>query len=82
MTLPASTAENYRQPNGDRQLRYWLENMVVHHQFATSEVAAATGLSVKTIEASIERWDLREQQRERASSGKPLRVFSIYGRYR
>ena len=35
---------NHRKPSTDAELRYWLENMIVHHGFSTKEVTQATGM--------------------------------------
>jgi hypothetical protein len=35
-----------RRPTNDSDLRFWLENMLVHHQFTREEAAAVTGLSI------------------------------------
>lgn len=53
-----------RLPANRGELRYWLENMVVWHDFSVAEVEAATGLPKAQIEA-----DLREFGIVRGSHG-------------
>ena len=33
---------NFRKPKDDADLRYWLENMVWHHNFTPAEIRLAT----------------------------------------
>src|SRR5262245_38414482 len=44
---------NFRKPKDDADLRYWLENMVWHHNFTKAEIAAATGLGKSEIDAAL-----------------------------
>jgi len=50
-----TSRENSRRPHSDEELRFWLENMIVDHDFTTFEVSAATGLSTNEIAAAVER---------------------------
>lgn len=52
--------ENYRKPNDDLQLRFWLTNMLVDHHYSLVEAASATGLSTKEIQAAVERLKITE----------------------
>jgi len=36
-----------RRPQGNEELRYWLENMIVFHHFSVAEVCSATGCPLK-----------------------------------
>ena len=51
----AEDAMNARRPESDRELRYWLENMVVHHKFSDGEVRRATGLTEEELAAAKDR---------------------------
>ncbi len=51
-------AEEARLPQGDGELRYWLENMILHHRFTDEEVEAATGLSPKEITIDREKFGI------------------------
>lgn len=43
----------------DDESRFWLENMVWRHRFSNDEVAAATGLAERDVEAALRRFDIR-----------------------
>ncbi len=47
--------ENFRKPENDANLRYWIENMLTH-RFDRFEMAAATGLSVTQVQDAIRRF--------------------------
>ena len=53
-----ATRDNYRTPTGEKELRYWLQNMVVGHRFASSEISTATGLTTKEVAAAMQRFGL------------------------
>ncbi len=48
-----------RRPTSDADLRYWLENMVWHHQFSRDEIAAATGLTPAEITAALTKFNIK-----------------------
>lgn len=56
-----------RPAKNEADLRYWLENMVVYHQFSDAEISAATGLSETDAKAARERFGFEP-------SGPPKRV--------
>ncbi len=47
--------DDFRKPQSESDLRYWLTNMIVDHGFTSVEVSAATGLSADEISAAAER---------------------------
>jgi peptidoglycan/xylan/chitin deacetylase (PgdA/CDA1 family) len=47
--------DNSRMPRDDMELRFWLENMLVHHRFTIPEMTAATGMTSQEIQAAITR---------------------------
>jgi hypothetical protein len=47
-----------RRPGSDEELKFWLDNMLVQHRFAVSEVAAATGLTADEISAATRRLEI------------------------
>ena len=49
--------ENFRAPQDDAELKYWLSNMQ-HHEYSMSEMMAATGLSGQTLRESIQKFGL------------------------
>ena len=48
----AEIAKQARRPPNDRELRYWLQNMIWDHGYSAEEVRAATGLSLDEIRAA------------------------------
>ena len=80
--LIASAAEpppNARPSKSDADLRVWLENMVWHHRFSPEEITAATGLSEDRIEAAMERFDIRPDNRPPRPKNAPLLVLPYPG---
>ena len=45
---------NFRRPDSEAELRYWLDNMVRLHGFSVDEVHAATGLEAPAIRKHLE----------------------------
>ena len=70
---------NSRRPANDDELRYWLQNMVWHHRFSTSEIRAATGLSESEIAAASQRLDVRAETKPRREKDSPLLVLCYPG---
>jgi peptidoglycan/xylan/chitin deacetylase (PgdA/CDA1 family) len=56
--LNGTLRDDFRRPQSDDELRYWLENMFVDHGFNEFEVSAATGLSTNEIAAAKERFSI------------------------
>jgi hypothetical protein len=75
----AQDETNFRKPKDDTDLRYWLENMVWHHQFSEAEIAAATGLSKREIGAALEKFDIRAATKPRRAADAPLLVLPYPG---
>ncbi|HEX43036.1 MAG TPA: hypothetical protein ENN81_13410 [Phycisphaerales bacterium] len=76
ITTPAEvlTPPNARKPANERELRYWLTNMVAYHNFTITEVRLATGLGEADIEEALERFDIRPGARPTRSPDAPLTV--------
>ena len=70
---------NFRRPADEAELRYWLENMVWHHRFTTSEIEAATGLTAVEIDAALKRFEINPTTRPRRVAGSPLLVLPYPG---
>lgn len=68
-----------RRPADDRQLRYWLQNMIAYHRFTTDEAAAATGLSEAEIAAAVERFAIKPGARLQRAAGDVLTVLPYPG---
>jgi hypothetical protein len=54
----AELAREARPPRDDRDLREWLENMVLHHRYSPAEVRAATGLSLQAAGEALQRFGI------------------------
>ncbi len=67
-----------RPAQGEAELRFWMENMVVHHGYTVAEAAAATGLSTTEIEQAVQRFQF--PARPAASDfSKPLKLLPYPG---
>jgi hypothetical protein len=75
----ADDPSNARKPQGDVELRYWLENMIWHHRFSSDEVTAATGLTADAIKAARMKFDLRDDHRPARAANAPLLVLPYPG---
>ena len=70
---------NFRRPANETELRFWLENMVLHHRFTAAEITAATGLNAAEIDAAMKKFDLRRDQRPTLPADGVLRVLPYPG---
>ena len=70
---------NYRRPGNDKELKYWLENMVWNHRFTNEEIRAATGLTEKEIIASLKKFDIRPDNCPKRAEDAPLLVLPYPG---
>lgn len=75
----ASTQADGRKPGNEAELRRWLENMVVHHNFTAEEVQAATGLSEEEVQAALARHTFATSERTELPPGSPLLVLPYPG---
>jgi len=80
-TAPADdvTRVTPRRPSSDGELRCWLENMIWHHRYSGDEIAAATGLSPKEIDAGLARFDIRPETKPHRDPEAPLLVLPYPG---
>ena len=77
-TLPAEL-RNARRPANDKELKYWLENMVWYHRFSAEEVRAATGLTEVGIQAALAKFNIRPHGRPAREPNAPLLVLPYPG---
>jgi peptidoglycan/xylan/chitin deacetylase (PgdA/CDA1 family) len=70
---------NHRPARGDASLRYWLENMAVHHRFTPEEMGAALGLSAAEVRAELKRLDIDPKAAIIRPAGSPLLVLPYPG---
>lgn len=75
----ADDLSNARRPKGDAELRYWLENMIWQHRFATDDITAATGLTAEEIRDARAKFDIRDDNRPTRPANSPLRVLPYPG---
>jgi hypothetical protein len=71
--------DNARKAADDAGLKFWLENMLVHHGFSTAEVRAATGMADDEISAAIERLGIARDKRPQRSADAPLLALPYPG---
>ncbi len=67
-------ASEVRPPKNDEDLRYWLENMMWHHRYSSTEASAVTGLSEKEIVEALVRFGIGANTRppHNSSAGPKL----------
>ena len=73
--LHRTSRENFRRPHSDKELRFWLENMFVHHGFTEFEASAATGMPTNEIAAAVDR--LSVPKRDDRPQANPLSVVKV-----
>jgi len=74
-----SIAADARRPADDRELRYWLENIIGHHGFSSDEATAATGLNESELVAALQRLGITKASRLPAPQAGYLRVLPYPG---
>jgi hypothetical protein len=72
-------AETGRRPQTDDELKFWLENMLIHHRYSAEEAAAATGLSAAEITAAAQRLKIDPSARPSRAADAPLLVLPYPG---
>ena len=73
---PATEA---RKPSTDNDLRFWLENMALHHRYTLVEMGEVTGLSPGEIQAALQRFGLEGKKYPARPPGAPLLVLPYPG---
>jgi hypothetical protein len=76
---PATPPGAVRCPDSDSELRFWLENMIVHHGYTTAEVTAATGLSADEVKTAALRFNLGNARPATRQHPVALRVLPYPG---
>jgi hypothetical protein len=77
--IVARAESTARRPANDDELRFWLENMIVHHQYTSAEVTAATGLSTEEIAAAIKRLSIGPAAKPQPAANAPLTMLPYPG---
>lgn len=70
---------DFRRPADEAELRDWLENMIVYHQFSPAEVSAATGLTLAEVAQAISTFDLAPGTAPPRQPDQPLQVLPYPG---
>jgi len=73
-----TAAAETRPPQGEKDLRFWMENMLVHHRYTTEEAAAVTGLTPAEIASTRERLHLPDGP-QKSSPSAPMKVLPYPG---
>jgi hypothetical protein len=71
--------DNARPAKNDTELKYWLENSLVHHRFSNAEAGAALGLTADEVAAATRRLGIDVAKRPVRQEGEPLRVLPYPG---
>jgi hypothetical protein len=74
-----TTVAHARRPTDDKELKYWLENMVWYHRFTNKEIRAATGLTEKEIVAALKKLKIRPDNRPKRAADAQLLVLPYPG---
>lgn len=64
------SGDNFRASASDDDLRFWLENMLVHHGYSLVEAAAATGRTIEQLQADAARLAIHSAPRLAAPPGR------------
>ena len=73
------SSDTFRRPANDEELEYWLKNMVWYHHFTNAEITAATGLINEEIVTTMDRFNIRPDNRPEPNDDSPLIVLPYPG---
>ena len=73
------SSDNFRRLANDEELEYWLKNMVWYHHFTNAEITAATGLINEEIVTTMDRFNIRPDNRPEPNDDSPLIVLPYPG---
>lgn len=74
-----SAKSEARRPGDDRELRFWLENMIWHHRYSPAEIRVATGLAEGELAAAQERLQIFDHNKPQRPLGSSLLVLPYSG---
>ena len=60
---PVAADDQLRPSDNDRELKKWLQNMLWHHRFSRAEIEQVTGLNEEALEAKLEQFEIRTDNR-------------------
>jgi hypothetical protein len=75
----ADDKPNHRKPKEDAELRYWLQNMVWHHRYNTTEISDATGLTADEVQAALKRFEIAPETKPKRKPDATLLVLPYPG---
>ncbi|GAB4136429.1 MAG: hypothetical protein Tsb009_03470 [Planctomycetaceae bacterium] len=75
----SSSRDNFRTPQNDAELKSWLENMVWYHNFTTTEIRTATGLSPEKIRTALKKFNINPQTKPKRKNDSPVLVLPYPG---
>lgn len=70
---------NARPAKNDDELRYWLNNALVDHQWNAAEAAAALGISADEVTKNVQRLGIDLTRQKERLSGESLRILPYPG---
>lgn len=79
LALQAGEDAAGRQPASDAELRFWLDNMLVHHRYSLDEAASATGMSAEGIANAAKRLGIDPSAKPPRRDDQPLIVLPYPG---
>lgn len=78
--LISHAADSQSRPAANEtELRFWLENMLIHHQFTMEEAASATGLNVRQVNEYANSWGLHDRKERPRPENAPLLILPYPG---
>jgi len=75
----AKEFSNARRPENDEEMRRWLENMVVYHDFSHDEISEALGLTPAEIDRQLKRFAIEPGTRPPRKPNEPLVLLPYPG---
>jgi predicted amidohydrolase len=69
----------FRRPETDDEMKYWLENMAVYHRFRPDEISAATGMTLAEISAALRQLGLEGAAPRPRGASDPIRILPYPG---
>ena len=78
LTSLAADSQTRRATN-ETDLRFWLENMLMHHGYSMEETVSVTGLSPRQIKEYARSWGLKDRRNKQRPATAPLMVLPYPG---
>jgi peptidoglycan/xylan/chitin deacetylase (PgdA/CDA1 family) len=70
---------NARPAKNDSELKFWLENALVHHRYSNAEAGAALGITADEVADATKRLGIDVTKRPVRKEGEPVRAFPFPG---